>query len=57
MALFGSTSPSWLILQSLDGANPLLERLPGDIAALAPHIAALKGRFWPTALLWLGRNP
>ena len=43
MALFGSTSPSWLILQSLDGANPLLERLPGDIAALAPHIAALKG--------------
>ena len=43
MALFGSTSPSWLILQSLDAANPAMERLPGDIAALAPHIAALKG--------------
>ena len=43
MALFGSTSPSWLILQSLDAANPALERLPGEILALAPHVAALKG--------------
>ena len=43
MALFGSTSPSWLILQSLDAANPCLERLPRAIAAIAPHAAALKG--------------
>ena len=43
MALFGSTSPSWLILQSLDAANPALARLPGEILALAPHVAALKG--------------
>ena len=43
MALFGSTSPSWLILQSLDAANPCLERLPQAIAAIAPHAAALKG--------------
>ncbi len=43
MALFGSTSPSWLILQSLDAANPCLERLPQAIAAIAPRAAALKG--------------
>ena len=43
MALFGSTSPSWLILQSLDAANPYLGQLPQSIAAIAPRVAALKG--------------
>ena len=43
MALFGSTSPSWLILQSLDAANPYLGQLPQAIAAIAPRVAALKG--------------
>ena len=43
MALFGSTSPSYLILQSLDRANPYLETLPQGLLALAPNIAALKG--------------
>lgn len=57
MALFGSTSPSWLILQSLDGANPLLERLPGDIAALAPHIAALKGALLAHGFALVGAEP
>lgn len=57
MALFGSTSPSWLILQSLDGANPLLERLPGDIAALAPHIAALKGSLLAHGFALVGAEP
>lgn len=57
MALFGSTSPSWLILQSLDGANPLLERLPGDIAALAPHIAALKGALLAHGFVLVGAEP
>lgn len=57
MALFGSTSPSWLILQSLDGANPLLERLPGDIAALAPHIAALKGALLAHGFALVGVEP
>lgn len=57
MALFGSTSPSWLILQSLDGANPLLERLPGDIAALAPHIAALKGTLLAHGFALVGAEP
>ena len=43
MALFGSTSPSYLILQSLDRANTYLETLPQRLLALAPNIAALKG--------------
>ena len=43
MALFGSTSPSYLILQSLDNANTYLEGLPQRLLALAPNIAALKG--------------
>ena len=57
MALFGSTSPSWLILQSLDGANPAMERLPGDIAALAPHIAALKGVLLAHGFALVGAEP
>lgn len=57
MALFGSTSPSWLILQSLDGANPAMERLPGDIAALAPHIAALKGALLAHGFALVGAEP
>ena len=57
MALFGSTSPSWLILQSLDGANPAMERLPGDIAALAPHIAALKGALLAHGFALMGAEP
>lgn len=57
MALFGSTSPSWLILQSLDGANPAMERLPGDIAALTPHIAALKGALLAHGFALVGAEP
>ena len=44
LALFGSTSPSYLIMQSLDLANPYLEGLPQRLLAFAPHVAALKGR-------------
>lgn len=43
MALFGSTSPSYLILQSLDLCNPYLEALPQRLLSLAPRLAALKG--------------
>ena len=43
MALFGSTSPSYLILQSLDLCNPYLETLPQRLLALAPRLADLKG--------------
>lgn len=49
MALFGSTSPSYLILASLDMCNQyLLERARGDFAALARQVqeteTQLKGR-------------
>ncbi|MBE6662530.1 MAG: amino acid decarboxylase [Ruminococcaceae bacterium] len=43
LALFASTSPSYLILQSLDYTNKLLsERLPKTIADTAARAAALK---------------
>lgn len=43
LALFGSTSPSYLILQSLDGANEYLEtEFPQALAAFLPLVQALK---------------
>lgn len=45
LGLFGSTSPSYLILQSLDAANPLLAKeYPRRLAFLLPKIAHLKNR-------------
>ena len=45
MALFGSTSPSWLILQSLDRANPeLAGEFPRRLAAAANRLEQLKAR-------------
>lgn len=41
LALFGSSSPSWLILQSLDACNPLLEALPARLAEFLPKLDAL----------------
>lgn len=57
LALFGSTSPSWLILQSLDAANPCLECLPGDLAARVPHIAALKKALLARGFRLVGDEP
>lgn len=42
LALFGSTSPSYLILQSLDAANTVLEQYPAKLAALLPRLEAWK---------------
>ena len=42
LALFGSTSPSYLILQSLDLCNPWLEALPGTMPDFLPLIETLK---------------
>lgn len=40
MLLFGSTSPSYLILESLDACNPRLEtEFPTALAAALPHLA------------------
>lgn len=44
LALFGSTSPSYLILQSLDLANSYLETLPERLAAFLQGVEALKAR-------------
>lgn len=45
LALFGSTSPSYLILQSLDAANPYLANgFRGSLAAFLPHVEALSAR-------------
>lgn len=41
-SLFGSTSPSYLVLQSLDAANPYLETLPQRLSDFLPRVAALK---------------
>ncbi len=42
LALFGSTSPSYLILQSLDLANRYLESYKDRLAAYLPEVEALR---------------
>ncbi len=44
LALFGSTSPSYLILQSLDAANRYLETYPERLGAFAGQTERLKAR-------------
>lgn len=56
MALFGSTSPSYLILQSLDLCNPYMETLPEKLTAFAPHIAALKGNLLARGIPLVGEE-
>ncbi len=58
LALFGSTSPSYLILQSLDGVNPYLEQeYPRELAALISQVEALKQRLTAHGFALLGREP
>jgi arginine/lysine/ornithine decarboxylase len=46
MSFFGSTSPSYLIMASLDLCNRYLsERIRADIAAALPHITELRSAF------------
>ena len=44
LALFGSTSPSFLILQSLDALNRYLTEYPEKLARFIPKAALLKNR-------------
>ena len=44
LMLFGSTSPSYLILQSLDAVNACLEDYPQRLAAFARRVRELKTR-------------
>jgi len=58
MALFGSTSPSYLILQSLDAANPCLaHRFPRELADFLPHADALKARLSAAGWQLSGTEP
>ncbi len=57
LALFGSTSPSYLILQSLDLANPYLETLPERLAAFLPKVEALKARLRAAGWRPVGDEP
>ena len=45
LALFGSTSPSYLILQSLDAANRILDKaFPAELAATVRAVETMKAR-------------
>lgn len=48
LVLFGSTSPSYLILQSLDAANDYLENYPERLRAFVSNVDLLKGRLIET---------
>ena len=57
LALFGSTSPSYLILQSLDLANPWLETLPEKLSESLPKVEALKTRLTKAGWTLTGNEP
>jgi len=58
ISLFASTSPSYLILQSLDGINPYLEdAYPSDLAACCDRVAALKARLSAVGYTLAGDEP
>ena len=57
LALFGSTSPSYLILQSLDLANPYLETLSEELAAFLPRVETLKTRLRAAGWRLMGDEP
>jgi len=58
MALFGSTSPSYLILRSLDRANSVLaEGYPERLAETAGRVGALRRRLGGRGWRFLGDEP
>ena len=58
MALFGSTSPSYLILQSLDAANGYIaDGYPEKLAAFAEEAEALKARLTEKGFVLCGDEP
>ena len=57
LALFGSSSPSYLVLQSLDLANPCLEALPERLADFLPKVDALKTRLRAAGWTTVGDEP
>lgn len=57
LAIFGSTSPSYLILQSLDAANCVLEGLPSRLSNMLPKIEAFKERLSALGFSIYGNEP
>ena len=57
MLLFGSTSPSYLILQSLDAANRTLQHYPERMAALLPAVQRCKHRLQEHGYTLYGNEP
>ena len=57
LALFGSTSPSYLILQSLDAANVYLKGYPQKLEALLPQVEKLRNRLCRQGYRLWGNEP
>ena len=57
LALFGSTSPSYLILQSLDGANPYLSSLTDKLKNFVPRVDAVKKKLSAQGYVLHGQEP
>lgn len=57
LMIFGSTSPSYLILQSLDAANRYLEQYPRLLSEFLPKITALKDRLISHGYTLYGQEP
>ena len=57
LMIFGSTSPSYLILQSLDAVNRYLEQLPRILLDFLPKVAALKERLLTLGYSLYGQEP
>ena len=57
LALFGSTSPSYLILQSLDRVNPYLASLADRLKAFVPGVEAVKEKLSQHGFVLYGQEP
>lgn len=57
LSLFGSTSPSYLILQSLDGANPYLSSLTDKLRNFVPQVEAVKEKLAEKGYILYGQEP
>ncbi len=57
MALFGSTSPSYLILASLDRANPILHTYPAVLSRFLPHAEEARRALEKGGYTLVGQEP
>ena len=57
LSMFGSSSPSWLILQSLDACNRYLETFPGTLKSFLEKLDALKAALAGHGYALIGDEP